>query len=206
MGDGRHRTPHRRRQGVPGRGPRRLQPPSRGLVDRRPHPFRARRRRRPNGPLAAPAYQRARRWHSDHGSQYTSWAFGRRLRGAGLLGSMGSIGDCFDNSVAESFFGTLNSSYPTNRPGPTANSSPSLSSTGSKPGTTRAAGTPTAACSIPSTTRPPRRPPAARRGASCATTRRSAPPRTPGTRASVPPRSRARRGANPTRANRRDRC
>lgn len=45
--------------------------------------------------------------HSDHGSQYTSWAFGRRLRAAGLLGSMGSIGDCFDNSVAESFFGTL---------------------------------------------------------------------------------------------------
>jgi putative transposase len=45
--------------------------------------------------------------HSDHGTQYTSWAFGRRLRGAGLLGSMGSIGDCFDNSVAESFFGTL---------------------------------------------------------------------------------------------------
>jgi putative transposase len=39
--------------------------------------------------------------------QYTSWAFGRRLRAAGLLGSMGSIGDCFDNSVVESFFGTL---------------------------------------------------------------------------------------------------
>ena len=32
--------------------------------------------------------------HSDHGSTYTSWAFGRRLRSAGLLGSMGSIGDC----------------------------------------------------------------------------------------------------------------
>jgi putative transposase len=45
--------------------------------------------------------------HSDHGSTYTSWAFGRRLRRAGLLGSMGSVGDCFDNSVAESFFGTL---------------------------------------------------------------------------------------------------
>jgi putative transposase len=45
--------------------------------------------------------------HSDHGSTYTSWAFGRRLRGAGLLGSMGTVGDCFDNSVAESFFGTL---------------------------------------------------------------------------------------------------
>jgi len=45
--------------------------------------------------------------HSDHGTQYTSWAFGRRLRSAGLLGSMGSIGDAYDNSVAESFFGTL---------------------------------------------------------------------------------------------------
>ena len=45
--------------------------------------------------------------HTDHGSQYTSWAFGRRLRAAGLLGSMGSIGDCFYNSLAESFFGTL---------------------------------------------------------------------------------------------------
>ncbi len=45
--------------------------------------------------------------HTDHGSPYTSWAFGRRLRAAGLLGSMGSIGDCFDNSLAESFFGSL---------------------------------------------------------------------------------------------------
>ncbi len=40
-------------------------------------------------------------------SQYTSWAFGRRLRAAGLLGSMGTIGDCFDNSAIESFFGTM---------------------------------------------------------------------------------------------------
>jgi putative transposase len=39
--------------------------------------------------------------------QYTSWAFGQRLRAAGLLGSMGSIGDCYDNSLMESFFGTL---------------------------------------------------------------------------------------------------
>jgi putative transposase len=45
--------------------------------------------------------------HADHGAQYTSWAFGRRLRTAGLLGSMGTIGDCFDNAVVESFFGTL---------------------------------------------------------------------------------------------------
>jgi putative transposase len=45
--------------------------------------------------------------HSDHGAQYTSWAFGQRLRAAGLLGSMGSIGDAFDNAMAESFFHTI---------------------------------------------------------------------------------------------------
>ena len=45
--------------------------------------------------------------HSDHGTQFTSWAFGRRLRDAGLLGSMGTVGDCYDNSMMESFFGTL---------------------------------------------------------------------------------------------------
>ena len=45
--------------------------------------------------------------HSDHGGQYTSWLFGNRLRSAGLLGSMGSVGDCFDNSIAEAFFSGL---------------------------------------------------------------------------------------------------
>jgi putative transposase len=45
--------------------------------------------------------------HSDHGCQYTSWAFGQRLRAAGLLGSLGSIGDCFDNALCEAFFATL---------------------------------------------------------------------------------------------------
>lgn len=45
--------------------------------------------------------------HSDHGCQYTSLAFGRRIREAGIAQSMGSVGDCFDNAVAESFFATL---------------------------------------------------------------------------------------------------
>jgi putative transposase len=45
--------------------------------------------------------------HADHGTQYTSWAFGQRLRHAGLLGSMGTVGDALDNAVAESFFATL---------------------------------------------------------------------------------------------------
>ena len=34
--------------------------------------------------------------HSDHGSQYTSLAFGRRLRESGIAASMGSVGDCYD--------------------------------------------------------------------------------------------------------------
>lgn len=45
--------------------------------------------------------------HSDHGSQYTSWAFGKRLRDANLLASMGTIGDCYDNAMMESFWGTM---------------------------------------------------------------------------------------------------
>lgn len=45
--------------------------------------------------------------HSDHGSQYTSLAFGQRLEQAHILGSMGTVGDALDNAVAESFFATL---------------------------------------------------------------------------------------------------
>ena len=45
--------------------------------------------------------------HSDQGCQYTSLAFGRRCREAGIAPSMGSVGDCYDNSMAESFFATL---------------------------------------------------------------------------------------------------
>ena len=45
--------------------------------------------------------------HSDRGAQYTSWAFGQRLRDAGLLGSMGRVGSAYDNAMMESFFGTL---------------------------------------------------------------------------------------------------
>ena len=40
--------------------------------------------------------------HSDRGSQYTSWAFGQRLRAAGLLGSMGRVGAAADNALVTS--------------------------------------------------------------------------------------------------------
>ncbi|NOZ56691.1 MAG: transposase [Calditrichaeota bacterium] len=42
--------------------------------------------------------------HSDQGTQFTSWAFTRRAKESGLLPSMGSIGDCFDNAMIESFW------------------------------------------------------------------------------------------------------
>jgi putative transposase len=45
--------------------------------------------------------------HSDQGTQYTSIAFGTRCQQAGVRPSMGSVGDCFDNAMAESFFATL---------------------------------------------------------------------------------------------------
>jgi putative transposase len=45
--------------------------------------------------------------HSDQGCQYTSIAFGSRCRETGVRPSMGSVGDCFDNAMCESFFATL---------------------------------------------------------------------------------------------------
>ena len=45
--------------------------------------------------------------HSDQGCQYTSIDFGQRCQQAGVRPSMGSVGDCYDNAMAESFFATL---------------------------------------------------------------------------------------------------
>ena len=45
--------------------------------------------------------------HSDHGCQYTSLAFGARCQEAGVRPSRGSVGDCYDNAMCESFFATL---------------------------------------------------------------------------------------------------
>ncbi len=45
--------------------------------------------------------------HSDQGCQYTSTEFGKRCREAAVRPSMGSLADCYDNAMCESFFATL---------------------------------------------------------------------------------------------------
>jgi putative transposase len=45
--------------------------------------------------------------HSDRGSNYTSLRFGQRLEDHGILASMGSVGDSYDNALMENFFSTL---------------------------------------------------------------------------------------------------
>jgi putative transposase len=45
--------------------------------------------------------------HADHGSQFTSWSFSQNLRHHRLLGSMGTVGDCYVNSPMESFWGSM---------------------------------------------------------------------------------------------------
>lgn len=108
------------------------------------------RRQAPEGQVVA---------HSDLGSIYTSWAFGRRLRGACLLGSMGTIGDCFDNSVAETFCGSLQLELVDEHRWTTRQQLALAIFDWTKLGTTRAAGTATARCSAPSTTNKPTRRP-----------------------------------------------
>ncbi len=47
--------------------------------------------------------------HSDRGVQYASRAFRKLLETHGIEGSMSRKGDCWDNAVVESFFGSLKS-------------------------------------------------------------------------------------------------
>lgn len=56
-----------------------------------------RRRRPPKGTIH----------HSDHGGQFIGLLFGQTCHDAGIAQSMGAVGSCFDNAVAETFFATL---------------------------------------------------------------------------------------------------
>jgi putative transposase len=50
--------------------------------------------------------------HSDHGTQFTSWAFTQRAKESGLLPSMGTVGEAYDNAVIESFWGRMQTELP----------------------------------------------------------------------------------------------
>ena len=138
VGDGRDRAPDRERQGLPGRGPRRLLPPRRGLVDRRSHAIRARGRRPPDGHLAPSST----RW-ADHRP------FGSRidLHVMGLRSTPPRERACsapWDRWVTASITpwprassARSSSSCSTSITGRAASNSPRPSSSGSRPGTTR---------------------------------------------------------------------
>lgn len=49
--------------------------------------------------------------HSDHGVQYTAWPYCDRLRSAGIRSSMGQVGNCYENALAERVIGILKSEY-----------------------------------------------------------------------------------------------
>jgi len=50
-------------------------------------------------------------FHSDRGSNYTSERFAKRLGGMGIRQSLGRTGVCWDNAMAESFFGVLKNEW-----------------------------------------------------------------------------------------------
>ena len=66
---------------------------------------------------------------SDQGSQCTSLAFGERCRKAGIVQSMGSVGDAYDTAMCESFFATLECELLDRRRFATVNGPPLLTST-----------------------------------------------------------------------------
>ena len=90
--------------------------------------------------------------HSDHGSQYTSLVYGTYAKQSGIDLSMGSIGDPWDNALAESFFASLEKELLRRERFATREQARLGSSGTSSASTTPAAGTPASACSARSTT------------------------------------------------------
>ena len=102
-----HVRPDRRGDALPGRGHRRVLPAGRRLGDGRPHAGGA-----VPGALDMAVLHRGRPapglvHHSDRGSQYACDAYRDRLDELGFAASMSRAGDCYDNAVMESFWGTL---------------------------------------------------------------------------------------------------
>ena len=49
--------------------------------------------------------------HSDHGVQYTAWPYREQLQTAGIRSSMGEVGNCYENALAERMNGILKCEY-----------------------------------------------------------------------------------------------
>ena len=58
-------------------------------------------------------------FHSDRGSQYTSYRYRKLLARLGMRASMGDVGACWDNAVVERFFGSLKHDWILKVPQPT---------------------------------------------------------------------------------------
>ena len=97
--------------------------------------------------------------HCDQGSQYTSYAFAKRCRERGVVASMGSLGDCYDNAMAESFFATLECELLDRHRFATQAEAAGPSSSTSKGGITPTGATPASVTDPPSTSRGAANPP-----------------------------------------------
>ncbi len=83
--------------------------------------------------------------HSDHGTQFTAWTFSERARKSGLLPSMGSVGDCYDNAMIEAFWSRMQVEL-LNAAGRPGSNSRTRSSSTSRSSTTAAGATRVSAC------------------------------------------------------------
>jgi transposase InsO family protein len=74
--------------------------------------------------------------HADHGVRFTSWAFGDKVRSAGLVPTFGSVGGGLDNAMMNRFGPRRRSSCGTARSGRPESNSPTRSSSTSRSSTT----------------------------------------------------------------------
>jgi transposase InsO family protein len=84
--------------------------------------------------------------HSDHETQFTAWTFSDRTRKSGLLPSMGTVGDCYDNAMMEAFWSRMQVELLDTADGERASSSRPPSSNTSRSSTTAGAAIRASAC------------------------------------------------------------
>ena len=84
--------------------------------------------------------------HSDQGVQFASWAFTQRAKDSGLVPSMGSVGDCYDNAMIEAFWSRMQVELLDRQRWRTVSSSPTPSLSTWRSSTTDNAATAASAC------------------------------------------------------------